>query len=246
MTAPATYERHGGIARITLDDGKVNVMSLAMIGALNAAFDRAEKDGSTVILQARGTLFSAGFDLKVFSSGTARDIFDMRRGGAELVMRIHEFPRPVVAACHATAYPMGAFPILACDYRIGVTGEHQIGMNEVAIGLTLPRWAIEFSRSRLNPAYLNRATVTGEMFSHEEGLVAGFFDEVVSPDKLDERALAAAERLGTLDAVALAETKGNVRKETVARVRALIDADITLASSEERVARRDAAMRNSS
>lgn len=241
MSAPATYERQGDVARITLDDGKVNVISSAMIEALNAAFGRAEKDGVGVILQAKGKLFSAGFDLKVFQGGTAQDIYDMRRGGAELVLRIHEFPRPVVAACHATAYPMGAFPILACDYRIGVTGDCEIGMNEVAIGLTLPRWAIAFSRSRLNPAYLNRATVTGEMFSHKEGLAAGFFDEVVAPDKLDERASAAAERLCALDPVAFSQTKANVRKETIARVRKLIEADITLASCEERVARRDAA-----
>lgn len=120
MTQPATYEREGGFARITLDDGKVNVMSLDMIRALNEALDQAEQDKVGVILGARGRFFSAGFDLKVFQEGSAEDIFNMRRSGAQMVLRIHGFPYPVVAVCHATAFPMGAFPILASDFRIGV------------------------------------------------------------------------------------------------------------------------------
>lgn len=165
----------------------------------------------------------------------------MRRSGADLVLRIHAHPRPVIAACHATAYPMGAFPILACDFRIGVTGDHRIGMNEVAIGLTLPRWNIELSRARLNPAYFNRAMVTGEMFTHEEALVAGFFDRVVAPEKLGSEALDTAARLAALDMDAFAATKQNVRGEFIAWMRTLVEDEITMESCEERVARREAA-----
>jgi len=241
MTKPATYERQGDFAKITLNDGKVNVMSRAMIDAVNEGLDQAESDGVGVILRAEGRFFSAGFDLKVFQTGTAQDIYNMRRSGAEMVLRIHEFPHPVVAACHATAYPMGAFPILASDFRIGTKGDNKIGMNEVAIGLSLPRWAIELSRTRLNPAYLNRATVTGEMFSHEEGLKAGFFDQVVEAEDLDAAALAAAERLGSLDLNAMNATKLTVRSGLIALARKMIDEDITLEGAQARVAERDAA-----
>ena len=240
MTGLATYERHGDVAKITLNDGKVNVMSRAMIEAVNECLDHAENDGVGVILRAEGRFFSAGFDLKVFQNGTAEDIYTMRHSGAEMVLRIHEFPNPVVAACHATAYPMGAFPIIASDFRIGTKGDHKIGMNEVAIGLSLPRWAIELSRSRLNPAYLNRATVTGEMFSHEEGLKAGFFDQVVEAGELEDAALAAAERLAKLDLAAMNATKRNVRSRLIGLARKLIDEDITLEGCEARVAERDA------
>ena len=241
MTKPATYERHGDIAKITLNDGKVNVMSRAMIDAVNEGLDQAESDGVGVILRAEGRFFSAGFDLKVFQNGTADDIYNMRRSGAEMVLRIHEFPHPVVAACHATAYPMGAFPILASDFRIGTKGDNKIGMNEVAIGLSLPRWAIELSRTRLNPAYLNRATVTGEMFSHEEGLKAGFFDQIVAADELDAATMAAVERLNALDRKAMNATKQTVRSGLIALARKMIDEDITMAGCEARVAERDAA-----
>ena len=63
MTDLATYSRSGAVGTIVMDDGKANVMSLAMLNALHAAFDQAERDKTVVILKARGKHFSGGFDL---------------------------------------------------------------------------------------------------------------------------------------------------------------------------------------
>ena len=67
-----------------MDDGKANVMSLAMLNALHAAFDQAEKDKTVVVLKARGRQFSGGFDLNVFAKGSAEDQYLMLKAGAEL------------------------------------------------------------------------------------------------------------------------------------------------------------------
>ena len=72
MTELATYSRSGPVGTIVMDDGKANVMSLAMLNALHAAFDQAEKDKTVVILKARGKHFSGGFDLSVFAKGQRR------------------------------------------------------------------------------------------------------------------------------------------------------------------------------
>jgi enoyl-CoA hydratase len=72
MTDLATYSRSGPVGTIVIDDGKANVMSLAMLNALHAAFDQAEKDKTVVLLKARGKHFSGGFDLGVFAKGSAR------------------------------------------------------------------------------------------------------------------------------------------------------------------------------
>ena len=58
MTDLATYSRSGAVGTIVMDDGKANVMSLAMLNALHALFDRAEADKTVVILKARGKHFS--------------------------------------------------------------------------------------------------------------------------------------------------------------------------------------------
>ena len=51
-----------GVAWLTLDDGKVNALSSAMIGEIDAALDAAEQAGAVVVLGGRAGIFSAGFD----------------------------------------------------------------------------------------------------------------------------------------------------------------------------------------
>ena len=45
MTKLATYSRSGAIGTIVMDDGKANVMSVAMLNALHAAFDQLVGQG---------------------------------------------------------------------------------------------------------------------------------------------------------------------------------------------------------
>src|SRR5262245_61043995 len=133
-----TYELTGSVASITMDDGKVNVMSADMQAQLYHALDRAERDGAVVLLAGRDGVFSGGFDLTTLRAGGAAAAA-MITGGFELAHRVLSFPRPVVVACTGHAVAMGAFLLLSGDYRIGVAGgAHRIMTNEVAIGLTMP------------------------------------------------------------------------------------------------------------
>ena len=241
MTRLATYSRSGPIATITMDDGKANVMSLAMLNSLHAAFDEAERDKAVPILKARGKHFSAGFDLTVFAKGGAEEQYLMVKAGAELALRILSFPLPVVAACQGNAYPMGAFLILSSDHRIAAEGDYRIGMNEVAIGLTVPRFAIEVARQRLTPAYFSRVVMTAEMFGPMEAVTAGFFDRVVAADRLERAAEEAALALSGLDMAAHAATKARARGDAIKLIRQVIDEDITPQYGEDRVARRASA-----
>jgi len=49
MAELATYELDGSIATITMDDGKVNALSVEMLKAVMAALDRAEQDAAVVV-----------------------------------------------------------------------------------------------------------------------------------------------------------------------------------------------------
>ena len=240
MPGPVTYSRDGAISRIVMDDGKANVMSLAMLNALHAAFDQAEREKGVTVLSSRGKHFSGGFDLNVFAKGSADEQYQMVRAGAELALRILSFPLPVVAACHGNAYPMGAFLIMSSDHRIAAEGDYRIGMNEVAIGITPPRWAIEVARQRLTPAYLSRTVVTGEMFGPTEAVTAGFFDRLVPAADLERTALEAAQAISKINLANHAVAKQRLRGETIAKIRRVIDEDITPQYGEDRVASRPA------
>jgi len=235
MNELVSYTPAGAIARIVMDDGKVNVMSPALLGALLRAFDRAEKDRTVVVLTSgREGIFSAGFDTKVLASRDPQKIFDMVKLGAELAARILSFPAPVVAACTGHAFPMGAFLLLASDVRVGTDGAFKIGMNEVAIGIPVPSFALELGRMRLVPAYLQRTALTGEMFSPQEAVTAGFLDRAVPAAVLQATADGIAQALAEIDFASHASTKERLRKAAAAAVRTAIDEEITLEAYQRR------------
>ena len=195
MAELTNYELEDGIATISMDDGKVNALSIAMLKELHAALDRAEADEAVVVITGREGYLSAGFDLKGFSAGPEQAI-EMLRLGAELMERLLSFPRPVLAVSGGHAVAAGAFMLLAADVRLGVSGEFRIGMNEVQIGLTMPTFAVELARQRLTPAAFSRSVVTARMYGPEDARVAGYLDEVVAPEELAEATRAHRRRAG--------------------------------------------------
>ncbi|QOZ79171.1 crotonase/enoyl-CoA hydratase family protein [Bradyrhizobium sp. CCBAU 53351] len=231
MAVGVSFEVNDGVARIELDDGKVNVMSTSMLAAIGAAFDRAEKEAEIVVLRsARPGIFSAGFDLKVFASGDAAKSLEMVRAGAELALRLMSHPHPVIGVMEGHAFPMGTFLLLACDVRLGAHGPHRMGLNEVAIGIAPPSFAIELARSRLHPAWLSRTVTLGEMYEPEDALTAGLLDRVVPPEAIDS---ALAETVAALRAIhrpSHAIAKKRLREPAMDAMRAAIDRELTMAA----------------
>jgi len=236
-----SYKSAGGIARITMDDGKVNVMSPSMLRGLHAAFERAEKEKAIVILTGRDKIFSAGFDLNVFARGVMQENYEMLLLGAELAHRVLTFPLPVVAACTGHALPMGAFLMLGSDVRIGADGPFRIGLNEVAINLTIPHFAVELARGRLNSPHFHLGLATGRMFDPREAVEAGFLDRVVPAGDLQSAADQVAESLSKINFESHAATKLRLREPWVKAVRAGIDREITFEAYQRRFAQRPAA-----
>jgi enoyl-CoA hydratase len=118
---------------------------------------------------------------------------------------------------------MGAFLLLSSDVRVGADGAFRIGLNEVAIGMTLPWFAIELARHRLTRPSFDRCTVTGVVLDPGEAQAAGFLDRVVAPEELRAAALDAARELAKVDANAHTATKLRVREQVLAGVRDGID-----------------------
>lgn len=199
-----------GVAVITLDDGKVNVMSPAMQKEVHEAVERAEADGAAIVLTGRPGVFSAGFDLGTLREG-GETAADMVIGGFRLVERLLRYPHPVVVACTGHAIAMGAFLMFAGDYRIAPeSGPYKMVANEVAIGLTMPHAAVEILRLRLTPAAFDRAVILSHRFEPAEALAVGFVDRLVPADEV----LAAAHE------VALAALGLDARAHAASKLRA--------------------------
>jgi enoyl-CoA hydratase len=224
MSTLVTYRLDDSVATITMDDGKVNALSLAMLAEVGTALDRAVADRAVVVLTGREGVFSAGFDLPVLRAGDTQAA-KLLHAGFDLAARLLAFPTPVLVACPGHAVAMGVFLVLSGDYRIGARGPYKLTANEVAIGITMPQAAVEICRQRLTPACFNRAVVLAEVFAPEDAVAAGFLDRVVPPAELAQAAAEAAAELASLDLDAHAATKLHARRLTGTALREAIDYD---------------------
>lgn len=205
-----------GVATVTMDDGKVNALSLAMQAEISQALDSAAEAEAVVVLRGREQTFSAGFDLRC----EPERFGEMVQTGAELAAQVLAYPRPVIAACNGNAIAMGAFLLLASDLRIGVAGDFKIGLNEVAIGLTVPYFGIALAEHRLNPAFRDRCLLTGEVMEPQEALRAGFLDRVADPGDFDAAVETATSALLAIDTTAHRRTKERQHERVLTEVRA--------------------------
>lgn len=224
MSDIVSYEFSNGVSTITMNDGKVNCLSPMMLSDLSAAFDRAESDKGIVLLMGREGRFSAGFDLTVFERG-GDDLRSMLKAGARLAERMLSFPTPVVIGCTGHALAMGAFLLLSADVRIGADGPFKIGLNEVAIGMTVPYFGIEIARQRLTPAHFVRALLTAEIYSPEGAVAAGFLDRAVPVAEVRAASREVAAGFTRLDMTAHRGTKDRARAAAVSALRAAMVAD---------------------
>ncbi len=225
MTEYASYESTGGIAVLTLNDGKANAFGPNMIESVNSLLDRAQaEEANAVVLMGRPGLFSGGFDLKVIRGDDPEAARAMSLGGARLMMRLYGFPLPLVIAATGHAVALGAFCLLTGDYRVGTAGDFRIGLNETAIGMSLPPFGLMLANERLSKRHLSRAAIAATMFTPDEARDAGFLDEVAPAEEVRDAALEAARSFTQLDGAAYASVKQGLRGEAIAGIVAGLDA----------------------
>jgi enoyl-CoA hydratase len=193
-----TYRLDDGVAVITLDDGKANAFSDAVLAVLEELLDQLEADGArALVLVGREGRFSAGFDLKEMTAGLEGMRALVGRGGRWL-LRLYGLGVPTVAACTGHALAAGAITLLACDVRIGADVAAKIGLTEVSIGMPLPAFAVELARERLTTASFVAATLQASAYDPAGAAAVGYLDRVVPADALVDEAMAEARRLAEL------------------------------------------------
>lgn len=227
---PVTSVVQGATLVVTIDDGKANAISHAMIDALHGALDQAEGDAAigAVAIIGRDGKFSAGFDLSVMQSGmeAARDLL---RAGGELALRIYMFPKPIVLGATGHALAMGAIVLMAADVRIGADIPAKVGLNEVAIGMPVPRFAVELARDRLAAPHLLPSVLHAQLSTPADAVAVGYLDRVVPAADVAAEAVAHAEHLAaTIKPQAFVLTRRFLRAELAERLRQGMDEDMSL------------------
>ena len=226
-TDPITIEHLDGVTIVHFDDGKANALSADAIRGIGVALDHAEADASigALVVHGRPGKFCAGFDLNVMRGGDFAAVASLVSDGGELVRRLYGSPIPVVAACTGHALAAGALLLLGCDVRIGADVPCKIGLNEVAIGMVLPDWALTISQERLSKRHLQRVVANALVTDSHGAQQSGFLDDVVAENDVLGVAVGQARELASLNGRAYAGTVLALRGAALARMAAQITSD---------------------
>ena len=216
------YELVGEVALLRFDDGKANAVGHAFIDAMNEGLDRAEKEAKAVVILGRAERFSAGFDLSEFKKG-AEATQSLLNKGTIMFHRLYGHPQPVIAACTGHAIAAGGFLLLACDTRIGTAGDYKLGLNETAIGMSFPVFGHELANSRVSKRHLTAVLLQSKLYDPEGAVDAGFLDEVIAADKLEQHALEIAAQLAQLPGAAYGKNKRDVRASSLQNIKDSIE-----------------------
>ncbi len=224
--AAVTSERDGDLIVIRIDDSKANALSHGIISTIEADLHQARTEAKAVVLVGREGKLSAGFDLTTMKAGP-QQARDLLLAGAQLGHSLYTCPIPVVIGCTGHALAMGAILLFCADVRIGAEGPYKIGMNEVAIGMPVPRFAIELARDRLSKRHLTAAVNLAGVFGPDDAVDAGYLDETLPLDKVEAAAIARGKELAaTLHPAAFRLTRDYLRGACAERMLAGLEADV--------------------
>ena len=118
---------------------------------------------------------------------------------------------------------MGAFLMLSADVRFGVAGPWRIGMNEVAIGMTVPKFAVELARHRLTPPGFARITTARDVRARRRPCASATSTASSTPTSSTAPYEEEARRLRALDMPSFAATKARINERALRAIRAALD-----------------------
>lgn len=173
------------IAYLTVNSPPANALSSKLIQAIGQKLTEIEQQRTikTVILKGEGRFFSAGADIKEFTSLQEADDYEaLAKIGQEVFQRMENFHIPIIAVIHGASLGGGLELALACHMRI-ITKDAKIGLPEMSLGI-IPGFA---GTQRL-PQYVGSAKayemiLTAEPISGEEAGKYGLANHVVNNEE---------------------------------------------------------------
>jgi enoyl-CoA hydratase / 3-hydroxyacyl-CoA dehydrogenase len=201
-------EEDGRVAIAWLANGQMNSISPQVVQDLASVWARVKDTGvrALVIASSNPFLFSAGADIKAF---TTMD----EAGGRELLAGMHELLREIgtsgvatIAAVNGLAFGGGCELAMACDVRIAARSA-LFGQPEIKLGIIpgfggtqrLPRLVGENKALEMN--------LVGDPILAEEAFELGLANRVVEDHELLDTALAWARRLAAQAPLAIEQIK---------------------------------------
>jgi len=207
-------ERDNGVVTVTLNrPHKLNAMTARMWNELIEVLDEAEadRDARALIITGAGEGFCSGADLTDVEGNDAAvggvgGVWRRMRLVGAAALRLHDFPKPTIAAVNGVAVGAGLNLALGCDI---VVASDRARFSEIFAKRGL---AVDYGGSWLLPRLLgmHRAkelVLMAEIIDAVEADRIGLVNRVVPHDDLMSRVRSMAERIASLPPLQLAMSK---------------------------------------
>ena len=198
-------------ALVRLNRPKVrNALSAPLIEEFQQVLSEIEreKEISSVIVTGSGSSFCVGADLTDLSQMASLSAEEARRDTlvlADLLRRLYQFPKPVIAAVNGPALAGGCGLASVCDFVLA-SETSNFGFPEVKLGF-IPALVSVFVLQQVGERRARELLLTGRILSAREAQDIGLVNDVVPPSDLMNQARNLSEVLAKHNAGALAWTK---------------------------------------
>ncbi len=205
------FARQQNYATITMNrPEKRNALNEAMLKALDEALVAIEGDKEirAVIIRGNGGSFCSGLDLAEA---------DRLEGGHSPVgiervfHKLENVSVPTIAAMQGSALAGGCELGLHCDLRIGAE-DLRMGMTVARVGLLVPYDFIRKLIEVIGAANTAQIIYTAEPVDAKGALAMGMVHEIVSNAKLDDAAIALAQKVSANAPLSLRAMKQSLRR----------------------------------
>ena len=210
------FERLGAVLRVTIANprSQLNTVDGAMHAELVRLFRelRQESEARAVVLTGSGRAFSAGGDFGWFKEIAGAEAIDqVRRDGKQIIWDLLDVEVPIVAAVNGPAVGLGASIALLCDV-IFMADTATIADPHVRVGIVAGDGGAVAWPLAVGPARAKEYLLTGDPVTAVEAERIGLVNRVLPAERLQEEALAFAQRLAEGAPLALRHTKVAVNK----------------------------------
>ncbi|GGE12964.1 enoyl-CoA hydratase [Gemmobacter megaterium] len=203
------YDTQGAVALITLDrPDKLNAMSLAMYDALGAAYIRARDDEAVraIVLTGAGErAFSVGADLTESIPALAEDRFDISAWDPAHAKGIALY-KPVIAAVRGACIGGGMEFMLSTDIRV-VAEDALFQLPEPRHGFVPAGGTLVRLVRQAGYAHAMQIMLLAERLTAADLYRMGIVNEVLPADQVLPRAMAMAQGIASLGAIAVQTIK---------------------------------------
>jgi enoyl-CoA hydratase/carnithine racemase len=213
MAEVVLRERQGHVEVLTINRPEARnaingPVSLAMSGFMDELAE--DPDCWVVVVTGSGDkAFSAGMDLKAFSSGEGGSITGASGGFGGITQR--SFPKPIIAAVNGSALAGGFEIMLSCD--LVVAAEHAtFGIPEAKRGLIAGAGGLIRMPKRLPIAVALELAMTGDSINAARALELGLVNRVVPANVVLEEAISLADRIAANAPLAVRYSKSVMKQ----------------------------------